>query len=186
MPKTIIRSFKLREISSVDFPAQEGARMTIMKSAGTQAARDASISALREKRIQTAMDEHGLTRKEAEAMVGLEQNVKASEKRAPTEADTAVASIEALADYDNPGATKHAGIAKFLKTDTGKSLYQSYSDARNEPAGRAITKRQYSNAFERLVDVYAKEFDGNRWKAANAALKTKLGTAMYKAMNEAA
>jgi len=183
----ILRTLKILEVAACDKPANKLARAVIMKSdTTTQAARDDAIAALREKKIQTAIDEKGLSRKEAEAMVGLEQNIKSVQKAAPTEADTAVASIEALADYENQGVSKHIAIAKFLETDTGRSLYTSFSDAKNEPVGRAITKRQYSNHFDALVDVYVKQHGMNHWKASNEVLKTKLGAAIYKEMNEAA
>jgi hypothetical protein len=150
--------------------------------AGTQAARDDAISTLREKKIQDAMNQYGLTRQAAIAHVGPISGL--ANKAAPTEADTAMASIEALADYR--GVNKHVAIAKFLETAVGRSLYESYAEAKNEPSGGIIAKRKISNAFDALVDVFAKEHGGNRWTAANDVLKTKLGAAIYKAMAEAA
>ena len=96
-----------------------------------------------------------------------------------------MASIEALAEYQE-GGSKHASIAKFLDTDDGRSLYESYTESKSEPIGRAVTKRQHSKAFDALVDAFAKQHGSDRWKAANAVLKTKLGAAIYKAISEAA
>jgi hypothetical protein len=181
MKKKILRTFKLAEISCVDFPAQEGARMTIMKS--TETARVDAVAQLHERKLRELMEMKGLTRQEAEATLGPGPDASVA-KATPTAADTANASIEVLADYR--GVNKHAAIAKFLDTDMGRSLYESYADAKNEPAGGLIAKRKISSAFDALVDVFVKQHGVNRWKAANEVLKTKLGAAIYRAMSEAA
>jgi hypothetical protein len=187
MQKRIMRSFQLDEISAVRRPANKLARATIMKSdtesAGTEAARADVIARLHEKKLRQFMEMKGCTRQEAEAALGPGPD-GAVAKAAPTAADTCVASIEALADYR--GVNKHVAIAKFLDTDVGRSLYESYADAKNEPSVRSIAKRRYSTAFEAFVDAFAKNHDGNRWKATNAFLKTELGASLYRSMSEAA
>lgn len=173
MSKKIMRKLTISEISSVDRPASKAARATIIKN-DTQGARADAIEQLRQKRIADYMAHNGVSRSDAEAAIG---NVGAY--KSATAADTCVASITALADYE--GVT----MAKFLDTDVGRSLYTSYADAKNEPRGGLIAKRKISSAFDALVDLYVKQHGINRWKAANEVLKSKLGAEIYKAMREA-
>ncbi len=152
------------------------------ESAGTEAARADAVVQLHDRKIREYMQLKGCSRQEAMAALG-SGPIDSMAKAAPTAADTAIASIEALADYRE--GNRHVAIAKFLGTDTGKSLYESYAEAKGEPSGDLIAKRKISGAFDALVDVFVKQHGVNRWKAANEVLRTKLGAAIYKEMSEA-
>jgi hypothetical protein len=152
--------------------------MTIMKS-NTQAARDDSVEQLRQKKINAYMEQHGVSRADAEAAIG---NISAGAyKAAPTSRDTALATIE----YNSEVIAKRekTSLAKatddYLCSPEGRIIYADFAAAKFDGNEAPVTKRHATRAFDGLVDAFAKQFGMNKWKATIAVLDTPLGRDLY-------
>jgi hypothetical protein len=148
--------------------------MTLIKQ-DTEAARDHSIEQLRQKKIADYMDQHGVSRAEAERAVG---NVVAGTYKAATAVDTVNAIIEAEA-----GGASHSKIAKLMTTPVGADLYallgEAQADLTTHKAG-AIDKQELINTWNGLIDSNLEKHNGDRWRTANAILKTRIGAELYR------
>jgi hypothetical protein len=183
MKKKILRTFKLREISCVDFPAQEGARMTIMKS--TFGARADAIAQLHDRKIQEYMQSKGCSHQEAIAALGAAP-IDSMAKAAPTAADTCEATILYFAEEHakRRGMPLTKAQAEFLETPFGKELYASYDLEKQTPAEN-VTKAQFDAALVILAKAF-QEGGLSKWAAMNKALGTPLGRELYRKASEAA
>lgn len=151
--KRIMRSFKIHEISAVDTPAQEGARMVIMKSATQD--RNLSNPSLKQK-------ENKMTEEEIQAMKA---------KLAKAEAFGALTDVEK--DFHNKLSTDAEKEEFLAKSVDGRKEQISKAAEKDQVVYKSASGVEYRKSDDQRLVELAKQSDTNAAvaKAATDALE---------------
>ena len=154
-----------------------------MNKDSTDAAREAVIANLHEKKLRQLMEAKGISRQEAEAALGPGPDGTTAKRMA----ETACASMEFHAETfaKRDGISRSAAMAKYLREEDGSSLYSDYTEAKLAGRGEPETKAQLKAALSLLAKIHRAPGD-SEWTAMNKALSTDIGRDLYRRSSEAA